>query len=78
MPVVSKGIQSCDYDYDASRFLFGFFFILFIDVMKLFDFSIMDLPKSAAPLWLFKMLLTLLNVFIFGQKVMSCFLRMVQ
>lgn len=49
--------------------------MLFIDAMKPFDFSIMDLPKSAAPLWLFKMLLTLLNVFIFGQKVMSCFLR---
>lgn len=73
MPVVSKGIQSCDYDYDASRFLFGFIFMLFIDVMKPFDFSIMDLPKSAALLWL---LLTLLNVFIFGQKVMSCFLRL--
>lgn len=49
--------------------------MLFIDAMKPFDFSVMDLPKSAAPLWLFKMLLTLLNVFIFGQKVMSCFLR---
>lgn len=49
-------------NYDALRFLFGFSFVVFISVMKPFDFSIMDLPKSAAPLWLFKILLTLLSL----------------